>query len=191
MSSLIELNPAKVLAFDFSSTESQVEEKLVIQNTSDQAVAFKVKTTAPKAYLVRPSSDLLRKGQACDVQIILQPSGLQGADPTSHRFLVQVTAVGQVSENLSKEAWSQVEKSQIQEFKLAVADKKSAGGSDNLQKKYDELVAYIFKLEQETLTLQEQLKTLKEGKGESGYAAWHMILAVILCLIIAQIPRYL
>ena len=86
---LVALEPAKDLEFDLKSKEP-VEQKLVITNISGGPIAFKVKTTAPKAYLVRPSNDMLAAGRSVDVKILLQP-GVERDTP--HRFLVQAVAL--------------------------------------------------------------------------------------------------
>jgi hypothetical protein len=111
-------------------------------------------------------------------------------DPTTHRFLVQASAVesGRTT-NLSKEDWAAVKKDAIQEFKLAVADKPEQ--ADSLQKRYDELVTYIFKLEQETITLQEKVKSLRSNSGSGSYTLVHLILAMVFALVLAQVPSLL
>lgn len=192
---LIALTPQNRLAFDFAE---QGEEKLIIENVTAAPIAFKVKTTAPRSYLVRPSSDFLPQGGRVEITIILQPTSLydekgQRVDPTGHRFLVQATALAKGSTtNISKEEWTALKKDQIQEFKLAVADRRgqTGGGGESLQKKYDELVAYIFKLEQETIQLQEKVKTLKT-KGDAGYQLWHVFAVFILAAILAQLPMFI
>lgn len=173
-----------------------MEEKLTIKNVTGNPIAFKVKTTAPRSYLVRPSADLLPASSSLDVAIILQPgslvdtSGNRIVDPTTHRFLVQAVAVeaGRTT-NLSKEDWGAMRKEAIQEFKLAVADKPEQG--DTLQKRYDELVTYIFKLEQETITLQEKVKSLRGSSPSGTYTLVHVILAMFVALVLAQVPNLL
>lgn len=45
-----------------------VKQSIKIQNTNSTPVAFKVKTTAPKLYCVRPNSDIIPPGKTADVQ---------------------------------------------------------------------------------------------------------------------------
>ncbi len=57
-------------------------------------VAFKVKTTSPKKYCVRPSSGIIEPGSSKDVQVIMQaqrefPPSLEDV---TDKFLVQYTA---------------------------------------------------------------------------------------------------
>lgn len=45
---------------------------LTLQNPSDERVAFKVKTTSPKKYCVRPSSGIVEPKSSKEVQVIMQ-----------------------------------------------------------------------------------------------------------------------
>lgn len=61
---------------------------------SAMQVAFKVKTTSPKKYCVRPSSGIIEPGSSKDVQVIMQaqreyPPSLEDV---KDKFLVQYTA---------------------------------------------------------------------------------------------------
>ncbi|KAJ3369519.1 phosphatidylinositol-binding protein scs2 [Allomyces arbusculus] len=47
---------------------------LTITNRENATVAFKVKTTAPKQYCVRPNSGIIGPHEAITVQVILQPT---------------------------------------------------------------------------------------------------------------------
>lgn len=67
-------------------------------------VAIKIKTTAVKAYLVKPSSAVLNPGESCSVTIMLQP--LQD-NPSSgqHKFLVQAVPTT-LAGPITKEQWT-------------------------------------------------------------------------------------
>merc|ERR1719221_1559579 len=94
MMTLLTLEPDTELLFCKSASTTSPSRMLKLTNTSSEHVAFKVKTTAPKSYLVRPSTGTLPPGDAQEVQIILQPqSGNEGAAGTSDRFLVQAVKV--------------------------------------------------------------------------------------------------
>jgi len=63
---------------------------LRLHNTEDKPCAYKVRTTAPKRYCVRPNTGIIKKGDTVEVQILLnyskdKPSNLQEKD----RFQVQ------------------------------------------------------------------------------------------------------
>ncbi|ODQ83241.1 hypothetical protein BABINDRAFT_159676 [Babjeviella inositovora NRRL Y-12698] len=47
-------------------------EHIVLKNNTDTVLAFKVKTTAPRLYCVRPNASVVAPGEQLDVSIILQ-----------------------------------------------------------------------------------------------------------------------
>ena len=49
-----------------------LEKSLFLKNNSDYAVAFKVKTTAPKRYCVRPNSSVIKAHESIQVRIVMQ-----------------------------------------------------------------------------------------------------------------------
>ncbi|KAF9125622.1 phosphatidylinositol-binding protein scs2, partial [Mortierella sp. GBA39] len=63
----IELEPSSQLAFRRPLTEA-IKEVLIIRNPTQLPIAFKVKTTAPKQYCVRPNSGRIEPGQELEVQ---------------------------------------------------------------------------------------------------------------------------
>jgi hypothetical protein len=95
-------------------------------NPHPDPVAFKVKTTAPKQYCVRPNSGRIEPGKAVEVQVLLQA---MKEDPPLEakcrdKFLVQSVAVAADKEfsNVAS-IWSHIEqtsKASIQEKKIRV-----------------------------------------------------------------------
>lgn len=66
------------------------------RHTGSSAVAFKVKTTQPKRYLVKPNQGILEPGQSERIQIQIVPKdrAALAAKPqagAADRFLIQVT----------------------------------------------------------------------------------------------------
>jgi len=109
---LVELDPPTQLSFHRPFT-TLVKEILVVRNPNPEPVAFKVKTTAPKQYCVRPNSGRIEPNQSVEVQVILQP---MKEDPPSDfkckdKFLVQSVAITPERETLSlSDLWSMTEK---------------------------------------------------------------------------------
>jgi DNA-directed RNA polymerase I, II, and III subunit RPABC2 len=91
---------------------------LKVTNTTSSAVAFKVKTTAPKNYLVKPSAGVLAANGDAEIKITLNK---QTSDPSANndRFLVQAVK-SSTGKDLTKEEWQAVEKSSVQELRLHV-----------------------------------------------------------------------
>lgn len=67
----VELDPPTQLSFRRPLT-ALVKEILHVHNTSSHPVAFKVKTTAPKQYCVRPNSGRIESNSEVEVQVLLQ-----------------------------------------------------------------------------------------------------------------------
>lgn len=113
----------------------EVLENLKIRNPGSQPVAFKVKTTAPKQYCVRPNSGRVEPNREVEVQVILQalkqepPPGTKCRD----KFLVQSVAItpDKIFANLAS-IWDTIDKSAVQEKKIRVSflDPKSSPAAD-------------------------------------------------------------
>mmetsp|Transcript_75999 Transcript_75999/g.176316 ORF Transcript_75999/g.176316 Transcript_75999/m.176316 type:complete len:236 (-) Transcript_75999:81-788(-) len=115
---LLQLEPDNTLHFCKAPNSTALTRTLKLTNVHSSNVAFKVKTTAPKAYLVRPSSGTLKPREPQEVQIILQPPGAD-QQAFNHRFLVQAIAVS-TAEPVTREMWAEFPKESIQEQRLNV-----------------------------------------------------------------------
>ncbi|KAF9421655.1 phosphatidylinositol-binding protein scs2 [Podila epigama] len=122
----IELDPSHQLSFRRPLTEA-IKETLIIRNVSQLPIAFKVKTTAPKQYCVRPNAGRVEPGQELEVQVQMQamkedpPADFKCKD----KFLVQSIAITAERQHLlPTELWPTVEreaKDQIRENKIRCA----------------------------------------------------------------------
>lgn len=115
---LLRITPDRALEFPIV-LYSSINADLSLENTSDGSVAFKIKTTAPKNYLVRPSSGIIQAGETCKVSIILQPLTEEPKHPCSDRFMVQATEMFD-SSPLPKDFWQVVDKSLVEDQRLSV-----------------------------------------------------------------------
>ncbi|XP_031439617.1 vesicle-associated membrane protein-associated protein A-like [Clupea harengus] len=66
-----------------------VTTNLKLRNPSDRKVCFKVKTTAPRRYCVRPNSGIIDPGAAVTVSVMLQPFDYDPNEKSKHKFMVQ------------------------------------------------------------------------------------------------------
>ncbi|SJX61691.1 related to SCS2-required for inositol metabolism [Sporisorium reilianum f. sp. reilianum] len=122
----VELSPHVQLGFPRPLTQL-VKRTLTVSNPNNQPVAFKVKTTAPKQYCVRPNSGRIEPGEKVEVQVLLQP--MKEEPPSSakcrDKFLVQSTIITPDFETASlQEIWPTIEKenkSAIHEQKIRCA----------------------------------------------------------------------
>lgn len=216
---LLGLEPDSTLYFCKTPMTTSPHRMLKLTNLHSGHVAFKVKTTAPKAYLVRPSSGTLRKGEHQEVQIILQPQGTDG-QPNNHRFLVQAVPVT-TPDAVSRDQWAEFAKEAIQELRLNVVLEEKEGepaptqttketysnvpatpatattGQEqpgDLKVKYDELVQYTLMLEKEKKKLEADMASLQGQKGApaaEGYTKVHVILVAILAFLLSYVAKFL
>ncbi|EAA31444.2 hypothetical protein GE21DRAFT_8371 [Neurospora crassa] len=101
----------------------EVSQILRIRNPNTSPVAFKVKTTAPKQYCVRPNSGRIEPGHDVEVSVLLQ--AMKQEPPSDARcrdkFLVQSVAItGDKEFTNVAQIWDGVDKSQVQEKKIRV-----------------------------------------------------------------------
>ncbi|KAJ7414039.1 Vesicle-associated membrane protein-associated protein A [Willisornis vidua] len=68
-----------------------VTTNLKLRNPSDRKVCFKVKTTAPRRYCVRPNSGIIDPGSSVIVSVMLQPFDYDPNEKSKHKFMVQTT----------------------------------------------------------------------------------------------------
>ena len=66
----LQISPSE-LKFRFELRKT-IPVTLTLTNPGNEKVAFKVKTTSPKKYCVRPSSGVVEPGSSKDVQVIMQ-----------------------------------------------------------------------------------------------------------------------
>jgi hypothetical protein len=177
---LLRIDPQEIT---FPSTTYQTcNSVLKLTNTSASYVAFKVKTTAPKQYMVRPSTGVVSPGETAEVQIILHPLSVEPVN-NSDRFLVQATATSN-PQGLGRQEWIDLDKNLLQEQRLKVVFTQGASpvtavanppvvtrpdvsgtaqtaSAGDLRTKYDELIQYTLGLEKEKNKTETELEKLK------------------------------
>ncbi|XP_029291357.1 vesicle-associated membrane protein-associated protein B-like isoform X2 [Cottoperca gobio] len=62
---------------------------LKLTNPTERNVCFKVKTTAPRRYCVRPNSGIIDAGNSVNVSVMLQPFDYDPNEKSKHKFMVQ------------------------------------------------------------------------------------------------------
>ncbi|KAG5939295.1 hypothetical protein E4U60_000954 [Claviceps pazoutovae] len=101
----------------------EVARTLTIRNTGTVPLAFKVKTTAPKQYCVRPNAGRIEPGNSFDVTVLLQAMKQDAPLDAKCRdkFLVQCAPIGSDQDFASvATVLETVDKSQLTERKIRV-----------------------------------------------------------------------
>ncbi|KAI0346003.1 VAMP-associated protein [Trametopsis cervina] len=117
------LEPSSTLGFNRPLT-THVKRTLAIKNTNSQPVAFKVKTTAPKLYCVRPNSGRVEPGETVEVQVMLQAMKEEPplAVKCKDKFLIQSTLITPEKETLPlQDIWSGEPAEEVHSQKIRVA----------------------------------------------------------------------
>lgn len=82
------LEPSGELRFKGPFTDV-VTADLKLSNPTEKRICFKVKTTAPKRYCVRPNSGILEPKTSIAVAVMLQPFSYDPNEKNKHKFMVQ------------------------------------------------------------------------------------------------------
>lgn len=121
-SGLLEIEPLE-LKFPFE-LKKQISCSLQLSNKTDDYIAFKVKTTSPKKYCVRPNSGIVPPRSTADVVVTMQaqkeaPPDMQCKD----KFLVQSVIVneGANAKEITADMFSKDSGNVVDEVKLRVA----------------------------------------------------------------------
>ena len=115
------MDPNEKIEFKFVPN-TNVSTNIYLKNVSDLTVTYKVRTTAPKSYFVRPNQGILSPGEQNEVNIIMQGLPVYpGRVP--HKFSVQYTSTtlnpSALMTDISK-FWETVTKENIKSARLAV-----------------------------------------------------------------------
>ncbi|KAM7348427.1 VAMP-associated protein 33kDa [Cochliomyia hominivorax] len=68
---------------------SAVTTTLKLANPSEDTILFKIKTTAPKRYCVRPNFGSVAPNECVSIEICLQPFNFDPFEKNKHKFMVQ------------------------------------------------------------------------------------------------------
>ncbi|XP_035678493.1 vesicle-associated membrane protein-associated protein B-like isoform X6 [Branchiostoma floridae] len=118
------LEPSGELKFKGPFTEV-VTSNLKLNNPTDKRVCFKVKTTAPRRYCVRPNSGVVEPSSSINVSVMLQPFDYDPQEKNKHKFMVQSmfapeggidneTMINMVSDKM----WKDADQTQLMDSKL-------------------------------------------------------------------------
>ncbi|XP_068602269.1 motile sperm domain-containing protein 2 [Brachionichthys hirsutus] len=110
---LLDVSPAEELSL--GSEEMEKKSLIILSNVTKNQVAFKVRTTAPQKYRVKPSSSCCEAGASVDIVVSLH--GGSQASPQD-RFLVMAAEMeSAVSQELAQ-FWREVPKTKVMEHRL-------------------------------------------------------------------------
>ncbi|XP_076405876.1 vesicle-associated membrane protein-associated protein A isoform X1 [Peromyscus maniculatus bairdii] len=113
---ILVLDPPSDLKFKGPFTDV-VTTNLKLRNPSDRKVCFKVKTTAPRRYCVRPNSGIIDPGSIVTVSVMLQPFDYDPNEKSKHKFMVQtIFAPPNISD--MEAVWKEAKPDELMDSKL-------------------------------------------------------------------------
>uniref|UniRef100_A0A7N6BHX9 MSP domain-containing protein n=1 Tax=Anabas testudineus TaxID=64144 RepID=A0A7N6BHX9_ANATE len=110
---LLDVSPAEELSF--GSGETEKKSLIILTNVTKNQVAFKVRTTAPEKYRVKPSSSCCEPGSSVDIVVSLH-GGCQVSP--QDRFLIMAAEMDNVGSPELAQFWKEVPKTKIIEHRL-------------------------------------------------------------------------
>lgn len=152
----------------FKTEGDEISGQFTITNMDESAVSFKIRTTAPEKFRVRPSSGTLASGASQTVLIVVQP-GIHLRTVTKDRFLVMSIQIPKtdVTPKELTQIWHSSTGSKTDEYRLKCQfPEKDIPKNGNIMEgslleKSDSSTSTLSNLEQNYAKLHRDLKQLK------------------------------
>ncbi|KAG6446489.1 hypothetical protein O3G_MSEX004489 [Manduca sexta] len=117
---VLTIEPQNELKFkvDFSGLfEQGCTTYMRLTNPSNDTVLFKIKTTAPKKYCVRPNSGVIEPNSKVEIAITPQPVYVDPNEKHKHKFMVQSVIAPEGKTNIDQ-VWKEISPDQLMDYKL-------------------------------------------------------------------------
>jgi len=110
------IEPPIELTFTGPFTQA-VSSYMKLKNPSDRKVCFKIKTTAPKRYCVKPNSGVVDPNTEVQIAVSLQPFEYDPAEKNKHKFMVQSMFApdGEINQDT---LWKEIDQNDLMDSKL-------------------------------------------------------------------------
>jgi len=110
------IEPPNELTFTGPFTVA-VSSYMKLKNPSDKKVCFKIKTTAPKRYCVKPNSGVVDPHKETSIAVSLQPFDYDPTEKNKHKFMVQSMFApdGEINQDT---LWKEVDQNELMDSKL-------------------------------------------------------------------------
>ncbi|BET00426.1 unnamed protein product [Nesidiocoris tenuis] len=105
-----------------------------LTNPTENHVLFKIKTTAPRRYCVRPNSGLVKPNSTVSIQVCLQPSYFDPNEKNKHKFMVQTLLWNPRGTLSQDDAWREAKPENLMDTKLKVVFEVPEGESGEVKK---------------------------------------------------------
>lgn len=114
------IEPQHELRFRGPFSGAPIASYMKLKNqTKNQKVYFKIKTTVPKRYCVRPNSGLIKAKEECEIAVCLQPYDFDPKEKSKHKFMVQTYVVSEDDpDEDTQEIWKDIDPEKLVDTKL-------------------------------------------------------------------------
>eukprot|EP00013_Stygamoeba_regulata_P022431 CAMPEP_0177653022 /NCGR_PEP_ID=MMETSP0447-20121125/13486_1 /TAXON_ID=0 /ORGANISM="Stygamoeba regulata, Strain BSH-02190019" /LENGTH=198 /DNA_ID=CAMNT_0019156395 /DNA_START=112 /DNA_END=708 /DNA_ORIENTATION=- len=181
------------LSFSIDEKQPTITNVFTISNTLDECITYKVKTTRPKRYIVRPNVGIITGKGIAEIQVVLNPKKDPPHAEEQDRFQVLCLPVKPEEADDPKTLWKSKEKTEgVTKKTLSVTFKMPSPSSPTLKKmSFSEQASNItdasvlrdrlFQVEEENARLKKQLQSM-ERPGIVGKEAILTLLALTVVL---------
>jgi len=111
------IEPPNELTFTGPFTQA-VYSYMKLKNPSARKVCFKIKTTAPKRYCVKPNSGVVDPNTEVSIAVSLQPFEFDPAEKNKHKFMVQSMFAPEGEEINQDTLWKDADQNELMDSKL-------------------------------------------------------------------------
>ncbi|XP_062262374.1 vesicle-associated membrane protein-associated protein B-like [Platichthys flesus] len=144
-----------------------VTANLKLSNPTDRNVCFKVKTTAPRRYCVRPNSGIIDAGTSINVSVMLQPFDYDPNEKSKHKFMVQSLLAPPDMTDMEG-VWKEAKPDELMDsklrcaFELPLENEKTAPHNFRDSSSRSEQSPEVKKIIEECKTMQMEAQRLRE-----------------------------
>ncbi|CAH8590580.1 unnamed protein product [Schistosoma bovis] len=114
---VLQIEPKCELVFEGPFVDV-VTSYIKLTNPLDRAVGFKIKTTVPKCYCVKPSNGYIEPHQTVEVAVMLQPFSYNAAEKFNHKFMIQSIIAPDDPRPAMEQLWKDAPLSKLMDSRL-------------------------------------------------------------------------
>ncbi|XP_034021922.1 vesicle-associated membrane protein-associated protein B/C-like [Thalassophryne amazonica] len=140
-----------------------VTTNLKLSNPTDRNVCFKVKTTAPRRYCVRPNSGIIDAGTSINVSVMLQPFDYDPNEKSKHKFMVQSMLAPPDMTDMEG-VWKEAKPEELMDSKLRCVFEMPVENDKTHDMESNKISSSLLKSEASTLPAKSGSSTLDDGE---------------------------
>uniref|UniRef100_A0A3B5MEM5 VAMP (vesicle-associated membrane protein)-associated protein B and C n=1 Tax=Xiphophorus couchianus TaxID=32473 RepID=A0A3B5MEM5_9TELE len=140
-----------------------VTTNLKLSNPTDRNVCFKVKTTAPRRYCVRPNSGIIDAGTSINVSVMLQPFEYDPNEKSKHKFMVQSMLAPPDMTDMEG-VWKEAKPEELMDSKLRCVFEMPMENEKTHDMESNKMSSSLLKSESSALPVKSLSSTLDDGE---------------------------